>query len=438
MTKEIPTPPLAQTSGNSQQLSAQGIAAGIQAGSLSAGRILEQVQRRIEASENHLKAWSHLDFAAAFDAARDLEARHQAGEKLGPLAGVPIGVKDVIDVAGQPTGAGFTPFQNRLAHTDSNIVKQLRAAGAIALGKTTTAQFAAFDPPETVNPWDAQITAGGSSTGSGVAVAAGHVPLALATQTGGSTLKPAAFNGVVGFKPTLGKIAAAGVFPVAQTLDHVGVIATSVTDCELFAEVAIPSFMKAAPNRPPRIGVVQNIDIPIDPPITTATQVAISQLQKAGAQITPVQLPFSVTQVAEVLTTIMDAELWENHRERFGIHKEFYGPLLTARLEKAQHLPAEKITAAYRERQRMIERYDRIWQGIDVLLLPSLPRLAPRRKTTGSSVLLYPFSLVGAPAIALPAGWLDSLPHSVQIAGPRGADANLLAHARWCADHLTF
>src|SRR5690625_1215495 len=310
-----PQPPHA----DSMYSGVQEIATNIAAGRLSAEDVLRASFLRIEETEPRLKAWEHVDFAGALAAARQIDSERNTGHGLRPLAGVPIAVKDVIDVAGMPTGAGFKPFRNRIATTDSEIIRNLRDAGAIVVGKVTTAQFAAFDPPETVNPWDARRTPGGSSTGSGVAVAAGHVPLALATQTGGSTLRPAAYNGVVGFKPSFDRIATQGVFPVAPSLDHVGVIARSVTDCEVFAEIAMPGFIKARPMRPPRIGIISRSASSVSDEVFAATDAVIAELQKAGAEIAPVHLPFSLDELADTHQIIMEAELWAGHRERFEI-----------------------------------------------------------------------------------------------------------------------
>src|SRR5690625_161580 len=290
-----PQPPHA----DSMYSGVQEIATNIAAGRLSAEDVLRASFLRIEETEPRLKAWEHVDFAGALAAARQIDSERNTGHGLGPLAGVPVAVKDVIDVAGMPTGAGFKPFRNRIATTDSEIVRRLRDAGAIVVGKVTTAQFAAFDPPGTVNPWDASRTPGGSSTGSGVAVAAGQVPLALATQTGGSTLRPAAYNGVVGFKPSFGRVSTRGAFPVAPSLDHVGVIARSVADCEVVAEIAMPGLTQARTFGPPRIGIVSGFVSSVNDDVFAAMDAAITELQKSGADIVPVRLPFSLGELAD-------------------------------------------------------------------------------------------------------------------------------------------
>ena len=427
-----PQPPHA----DSMYSGVQEIATNIAAGRLSAADVLRASFLRIEETEPRLKAWEHVDFAGALAAARQIDSERNTGHGLGPLAGVPVAVKDVIDVAGMPTGAGFKPFRNRIATTDSEIVRRLRDAGAIVVGKVTTAQFAAFDPPGTVNPWDASRTPGGSSTGSGVAVAAGHVPLALATQTGGSTLRPAAYNGVVGFKPSFDRISTQGVFSVAPSLDHVGVIARSVADCEVFAEITMPGFIKARPMGPPRIGIISRSASSVSDEVFAATDAVIAELQKAGAEIAPVHLPFSLDELADTHQIIMEAELWAGHRERFATSSEFYGPQLAERLCRAQNISVEALGVAQRKRQAAIELFDQLWEDIDILLLPAVPEAAPPRSTTGSSRLLAPFSMIGAPTIAIPAGWLGEMPHSVQLVGPRNNDVALLSHAKWCAEIL--
>src|SRR5215831_13310071 len=202
----------------------------IRAGRLASRALVEACLRRIDALEPHLRAWVHVDRAGALEAAARLDAAAAAGRWHGPLHGVPVGLKDIFHVAGLTTTAGARGFADVLPREDAAAVARLRAAGAVVLGKLQTTEFAFVDPAPTLNPWDPARTPGGSSSGSAAAVAARMVPLALGSQTVGSTLRPAAFCGVVGLKPTYGRISRRGVVPAAWTLDHVGIFTRTVAD----------------------------------------------------------------------------------------------------------------------------------------------------------------------------------------------------------------
>jgi aspartyl-tRNA(Asn)/glutamyl-tRNA(Gln) amidotransferase subunit A len=201
---------------------------------LSPVELVEALLARAQAVDGHVRAWETLDGDRALAAARAAEqALANRSASPGPLHGVPFGAKDIFDTAGLRTAAGFGPYRDRVPTRDAEVVARLKHAGAILLGKTVTTQFAFADPPKTRNAWSAERTPGGSSSGSGAGVAAREMPLALGSQTAGSVLRPAAYNGVVGLKPTYGRISKRGVLPLAWSLDHVGVLARSVDDCEI-------------------------------------------------------------------------------------------------------------------------------------------------------------------------------------------------------------
>jgi aspartyl-tRNA(Asn)/glutamyl-tRNA(Gln) amidotransferase subunit A len=215
--------------------------------SVSPVELVEALLERVRSIDGQVRAWERLDGERALAAARAAEkALRGHPEGIGPLHGVPFGAKDVLDTAGLRTSAGFAPFEKRLPSRDAEAVARLKRAGAILLGKTVTTQFAVMPPSKTRNPWAEDRTPGGSSSGSGAAVAAREVPLALGTQTNGSVLRPAAYNGVVGLKPTYGRVSKRGVFPVAWSLDHVGVLARSVEDCALFLIAAAGHYPESA------------------------------------------------------------------------------------------------------------------------------------------------------------------------------------------------
>ena len=209
------------------------IAAAVREGSVSPVEVLDAALARIDAVEPEVRAWVRLDREGARRRADELAAARARGEALGPLAGVPVGVKDIVDVAGFPTRAGAPPFAHYNPANDSAVATRLRHAGAIILGKTHTTEFAYLDPAPTRNPWNRSHTPGGSSSGSAAAVGSGMLPLAIGSQTVGSILRPAGYCGAVGFKPSLGRISYAGALNLAASFDHLGPICTCVADAAL-------------------------------------------------------------------------------------------------------------------------------------------------------------------------------------------------------------
>src|SRR5438876_1233363 len=226
----------AKTSDNAQMAKEQGpltiheAAAAIRAGTLTPVDLLEQCLARIDVYEPHVRAWVVIDRDGAREQAERLTAELKRGQNRGPLHGIPIGVKDIIDVFDLPTGCGSKLWANSIARQDATVVKRLRQAGAVILGKTVTTAYAFLDPPVTRNPWNLSRTPGGSSSGSAAAVACGMCLGALASQTGGSTTRPASFCGVCSLKPTYRSVSVDGVVPLAPSLDHIGAIASCVRD----------------------------------------------------------------------------------------------------------------------------------------------------------------------------------------------------------------
>src|SRR2546426_5468390 len=246
----------------STELSALGVreaAAAIRAGALSPVELVDACLARIRALDGGLKAWAHVDERGARATAREREAEAREGRLRGPLHGVPVGVKDIFDVAGLPTTGGARPFAHTRPSVDATAGTRPRAAGAIVLGKTVTTEFAYRDPAPTRNPWNLAHTPGGSSSGSAAAVAARMVPLALGSQTVGSVLRPAAYCGVVGFKPTHGLVPTAGVIPLAWSLDHVGVFTREVADAAAAFAVLARRSVAAEPCGPPRLALAPEL-----------------------------------------------------------------------------------------------------------------------------------------------------------------------------------
>lgn len=422
--------------------------AAIRAGSLSPLELVDSLLARIEQTESRVRAWVHVDAEGARAQARMLETSRDFG---GWLAGVPMGFKDLYDVRGLPTAAGFAPWARRIATDDATVVGNLRSHGMIALGKTVTTQFAFSDPPLTRNPWDLQRTASGSSSGSGASVAARQTTAALGTQTTGSNLRPAAYNGIVGFKPSHGLLSRRGIVPLAWSMDHPGILARSVEDAALILDSMLaPRVQNPAPApgrnqhvvrspRPPRIGLLRDFQAVALPVIRDRVEYAARQFAAAGAQVHELTLPTDLEVIKATQWTLLQCEAAELHRNLFAQQKDHYGPRMRAMVEVAQTLPAWAYLRSQRLRARIRREVDALFDRVDCLLSPVSPDLPPliSAGTTGDYSLLAPWSLLGLPAASVPAGLTnEGLPLAIQLAARQGADATALSAARWCEQLL--
>jgi aspartyl-tRNA(Asn)/glutamyl-tRNA(Gln) amidotransferase subunit A len=421
------------------ELTASDAAAMVKDGDVSAQELVEASLARIRASDGELGAWACVDTERAVAAARLVDEARARGESLGGLAGIPLGVKDVIDVVGLPTKAGFEPFESRIPTRDAAVVAALKREGAIVVGKTVTAQLAFADPPPTVNPWDSSRSPGGSSSGSGVAVATRHVPMALATQTGGSTLRPAAFTGCVGFKPSYGLIPMDGILPLAWSLDHVGVIARTVKDCRLFLCGAgiPPAGTSSAGRHQFRLGVMSAAMSAADDEVRVAAKQALERLREAGAILTEVSVPMSIEVMRAIHLTVMQSEAAAAHLHLFARHAESYEPKMRALVKVGRVIPAALYLHARQLQARARLQLAEVANGVDALVLPTATSLPPPRETTGSSWFQAIFSLSGFPSVSLPFGPTKfGLPNALQLAAATDRDHHLLTVAEWCGQVL--
>jgi Asp-tRNA(Asn)/Glu-tRNA(Gln) amidotransferase A subunit family amidase len=437
------------------EIGAAEIARSIRAGTLSPVDVLGACLKRIDAVDPAVKAWVHLDREAAGRTAeqREFEAR---GERfLGALHGVPVALKDIFDAAGLPTTAGAGPFAHRHPAADAASVARLRAAGAIVLGKVSTTAFAFLDPTPTRNPWNLEHTPGGSSSGPAAAVAARMVPLALGSQTVGSVLRPAAYCGVVGLKPSHGLISAAGVVPLAWSLDHVGIFARAVEDCALAlgllagadaadplsSGVAADDYLAAVARPvPPRLGVLRRLVERASPEMGTHIESVARAFRSAGALVSDVDLPPSYDRIHEAGNRVARAEAAAYHAPLFARHAEEYPPKIRAAIQQGHTISAVDYLAAQHTRRVFREEMAPIAARYDALVLPTAPAAAPRGlDSTGDPYFCAPWSSAGMPAIALPSG-LDGagLPLSIQLVGGAFAEARLLGAAGWCEEVIAF
>ena len=422
------------------RLSAREAQRRIRDGKITAENLLAACLERIGALDGDLEAWTHVDAASARVAARERDAEARAGRSRGPLHGVPVGVKDIFAVAGMPTTGGARPWAHRRATEDATAVARLRAAGAVIVGKTATTEFAYRDPAPTRNPWNPGHTPGGSSAGSGAAVAARMIPLATGSQTVGSVLRPAAYNGVVGVKATHGLIPVDGVIPLAWSFDHVGVFARSVDDAAIMLGVLAGAEYDAAMSRPPRIAVATELIARAEPDSADHLRAAVDAFRTAGATVMDVGLPASFGALHAAGLAVLEAEAAAYHEEAFKKHGAEFGKEIRAAVAAGLEASAIGYVKANRARLRFRDEVLPMLAAHDVLLSPTTPAPAPAGLgSTGDGSLCAPWSYAGVPSISLPSGLAPSgLPFAVQLTAAAGHEQALLRAAAWCESVLRF
>ena len=433
----------------------------IAARQLSPVELMSALLERIGRLDPKLHVFIRLDGDAAMDAARAAEAEIASGRLRGPLHGVPVGIKDIIDVAGLPTTCHSKLLIDHVADADAACVSRLRGAGAIVLGKLSTHEFAIGGPsfdlpwPPARNPWNTDHHPGGSSSGSGAGVAAGLFPMALGSDTGGSVRNPASACGIVGLKPTYGLVSRRGVFPLSFTLDHVGPLTRTVADNALMLAVIaghdpLDPGSAAAPaghyasglergTRGLRIGFIRHFheaDMPADPEVSGALEQVVHILTSLGADVRDVRLP-TLDEFAAVNRVILQSEAWAIHapwlRERPGD----YGQLARRRLMAGAFMTAGDYVQASRRRLEMIAAVEDALRDVDVLLCASAMDPPSRIEDAAETERTYPrqartpFNVTGHPALAMMAGIAgNGLPLSVQFVARYFAEATLFQIAR--------
>src|SRR5688500_3330793 len=406
-------------------------AARIQAGDRPAAALVDSDLATIRTLEPAVRAGAHVDGDGARAAARALDA----GPARGVLRGVPIGVKDILHVQGMPTTAGSRPFARSRPSTDATSVARLRAAGAVVLGKTHTTEFAFRDAGPTRNPWNLAYTPGGSSSGSAAAVAARMVPAALGTQTVGSVLRPAAYCGVVGYKPTHGLVPADGVIPLAWSLDHVGVFARSVADVTLVLGVLTGRGLDPVPVGAPRLALVPELLERATPEMAAHVRALADRLAAAAAKVTEGKLPPEFATLHAAGQRVLEVEAAAYHRDTFSRHEKDYGTHIAEMIRVGLGHTAVDYVGANRARLAFREAVMPLLAAHDALLSPTAPSTPPEGLAfTGDASLCAPWSSAGVPSISLPSGVSETsrLPLALQLVQAAGADARLLGVAAWC------
>lgn len=428
-------------------LGLQAAADAIERSETTSVQLVDALLGHIDKTEPRLQAWELVDRRGSLEAAERADTGQQQRPRSA-LHGVPVAVKDLIDVAGLPTTNGWRTGTTTAARADAVAVARLRAAGAIVLGKTVTTPYAAIDPPKTRNPWNLARTPGGSSAGSAAAVAAGHVAAALGTQTVGSVLRPAAYCGIVGLKPTYGRVNREGVFPMSWSLDHVGTLTRSVRDAVLMLNViatpgAGPGGQAPEPFRidprpaRPTIGFVVDLDELAGPAVRARHADIVRMCRDAGAEVREVRLAEPFAKVLAVFGAIWLPELYAVHAAAFRAGADAYPPLLRTLLELGAVVPADAYLQARRLLNPMRHAFAQQVAEFDLLMMPVVPTPAPEHTSTGDYRFQAPWSTFGFPALALPVGMdADGMPLSTQLVSSPWREDRLLNAAAWLEDLL--
>ena len=420
----------------------------VRAGEIDAVEVTQSCLDRIAQIEDTIQAWAHLDPDRALEQARAADEARRDGKPLGPLHGVPVGIKDIFDTADYPTEDGTVLHAGRRPDSDATVVARLRAAGAVIMGKTVTTELAMYAPGKTCNPHDPTRTPGGSSSGSAAAVAAHMVPLCLGSQTNGSVIRPASYCGVVGFKPTHGFVSRHRVLQLSRPLDQIGVFARSVDDIALMSESivgfderdpdtrprAMPRFLAIAREEPPVTPRLAFVRSPVWDQAEPSTRDAFAELcEFLGETIEEIDLPSAFEAAVTWHRTIMEADLARSFETEYARGKDRLSATLREMIERGQKVLAVDYNEAVGKISALNEFLGEIFHHFDVIVTPATTGEAPSGlDSTGSPIFCTLWTLCGVPALSLPlmTGPSD-LPVGVQLVGPRGDDARLLRTARW-------
>ncbi len=435
------------------QLSAIEAAHQIRNGAITSLELIDACLETITAKDSEIEAWAHLDPDFAREQAEALDAYRAAGNTLGPLHGVPVGIKDIIDTQALPTENGTVIDDGRRPWNDSHVVSQLRKAGALIMGKTVTTELAVYTPGKTKNPHNPAHTPGGSSSGSAAAVAANMIPLAIGTQTNGSVIRPASFCGIVGFKPTRGLISRAGVLKQSEILDHVGVFARNVSDAALLAD-ALAGYDDADPaTRPapsPDICGLSLTEPPVPPKLafvkTPAWERADGDIEAAfgelnavlGDAVEEISLGQGFDEVLEQHAVILHADLARNFA-RYRANEDKLSERLRALIAKGDEVRAVDYNRAVDHIALLNAALDDVFNDVDAILTPAAAGEAPADLTqTGDPAFSTLWTYLGVPAVTLPLlEGSNGLPIGVQLVSRRGDDARLMRTANWLAQTLS-
>jgi aspartyl-tRNA(Asn)/glutamyl-tRNA(Gln) amidotransferase subunit A len=396
-------------------------------GRLTAADLVGHCLARIEQLETDVRAWVHIDPEGARREARRLDELAKEDEWLSPLHGIPVGIKDIIDVAGWPTRCGSPLREGHVARSDAAVVASLKKAGAIILGKTVTTEWACFDPPPTRNPWNRDRTPGGSSSGSAAALAADMCLAALGTQTGGSIIRPAAYCGVCGLKPGFGELSMEGIAPLTLHLDHVGPMARRVSDLYAVWQALAADARGSMESMFSRGWAASELEAWIDDfglnktlfvlegPLVDRASAEMQQLFRAALErlkssvvLRPLKLPASFERVLTWHRRINVVEAAAYHRETFPSRREQYGPKVAGLLDEGQSVSAVEYAEALIRRDEVRNELAQLLHkeedALGCMVMPATLGPAPGTDTTGEPTFNAPWSYLGWPSLTIPCG----------------------------------
>jgi Asp-tRNA(Asn)/Glu-tRNA(Gln) amidotransferase A subunit family amidase len=434
-------------------LSAADAARAIRDGAITAEQLMQACLARVHEVDPQVQAWTFLDEEHALSQARARDQDRAEGRATGPLHGVPVGIKDIIDTCDMPTEDGTVLHAGRMPTRDAAVVGALRASGAVIMGKTVTTECATYAPGKTRNPHNPEHTPGGSSSGSAAAVAAGMVPIALGSQTNGSTIRPASFCGVYGFKPTHGLVPRTGMLKLSRTLDHVGLFARSLEDIALLAETltgwdwddldtrprATMAFREIAAGGPPLPPLLGFVKPPTWDRAEADTREAFAELAETlKDRIVTLELPPSTAEALEWHRTVMEAEMAANLDREYEQGRDRLSSSLREQLARGRESRAFDYQRALARIPLLNAAFDEIFERCDALLTSAAPGTAPKGlDATGDPSFCTLWTFLGMPAISLPLMQGENgLPLGVQLVGPRNGDARLLRTAKWLVERL--
>jgi Asp-tRNA(Asn)/Glu-tRNA(Gln) amidotransferase A subunit family amidase len=427
----------------------------IRDGVITSEQLVHACLRRVDEVDGDVQAWTFLDPEYALAQARAADELRLSGQPIGALHGVPVGLKDIIDTSDMPTENGSVLHAGRTPSRDATVVASLRAAGAIVMGKTVTTEFATRTAGKTRNPHNPGHTPGGSSSGSAAAVAAGMVPLALGSQTTGSTIRPASYCGVYGLKPTFGLIPRHGMFQLSRSLDHVGLFARSIDDVALLLE-ALAGFDERDPDSRPRARVPYTTIAAEDPPlppmfafvktgrwdqVDADAKDAFAELcEHLGEQVEEIEMVTTSDDVSAWHDAISGPEIAMNLRREWETGHEGLSPALRARIERGLAVRASDYVQALGRIPQLNASFTELFeQRYDAILTPTASGTAPAGlQSTGDPAFCALWTLCGMPSLSVPLmRGANGLPLGVQLVGPRHGDARLLRTARWLVAKLS-
>ena len=434
-------------------LSATDAALGIRDGLFSAEQLVQACLERIREAEPQVRAWQYLDEAHALAQARARDLDRREGRATGPLHGVPVGLKDIIDTLDMPTEDGCVLHAGRMPQHDAALVRSLRAAGGVLMGKTVTTELATYTPGKTRNPHNPAHTPGGSSSGSAAAVAAGMVPLAIGTQTNGSVIRPASFCGVYGFKPSAGLIPRTGVLTQSPPLDAVGVFGRTLDDVALLAQCLAGHDAQdpmTTPRATPPLLAMAGSDAPLPPTLAwVATpfwervdadaQAAFGELvELLAGRIAPFALPDSAAEAIDWHRTVMEADIAGSFDAEYQRGHEQLSDSLRGQIERGRIIAAVAYRQALARVPLLLQGFDNVFEHYDAVLTPATLGTAPQGLgATGDPLMCTLWTFLGMPCLSLPLlHGENGLPLGVQLVGRRGDDARLLRTARWLVQQV--